>query len=34
MTTMWSTSRNALITALTSTNSVTGISSGKVTRRK
>ena len=34
ITTTWSTSRKALITALTSTNSVVGISNGNVTRRK
>jgi hypothetical protein len=31
---MWSTSRNELITAFTSTKSVVGASSGQVTRRK
>ena len=34
MTTMWSTSRKELMTAFTSTNSVVGIRSGNVTRRK
>ena len=34
ITMMWSTVRNALITALIRTNSVVGISSGNCTRRK